>query len=141
MKYGADYVAQQLYGCKEPDDTAEQQRNAKDKLYRWNHCTISTLVVFGTGDYGKRVFRMLWSRGIHVDYFIDNDPKKWGVQIEGIICRPVESIQNDRKNTLVIIAAEQFGQMEQQLKSLKFKNVMTKMQLDGILYNVPPWKG
>lgn len=141
MKKGYDYVKQQLYAYKEPEDIAEKQYRAKEKIFRMGDVTTSRIAILGAGDYGTRVYRMLDSRGINVDVFMDNNPQKWGIKIEGIECTSVENELNNKEKTLVIMAAEQFGQMQQQLKNLQFKNMITKMHLDGILYNVPPWKG
>ena len=39
-----------------------------------------------------------------------------------------------------MMAAEQFGQMQKQLEKLQFTNIITKMELEGKLYNVPALK-
>ena len=140
MTNAFDYVNKQLCDYEEPTDILESQQKAKEKIIQRGDIIITKIAILGAGDYGKRVFKTLYSHGINIDVFLDNDPQKWGTRIEGIECISVESELIDKEQTLVIMAAEQFGQMQQQLRKLQFKNVITKMQLDGILYNVPPGK-
>lgn len=137
MRKGMEYIKKQLSVCKKPDDIRERQDRAKKEICHFVNGTELRVAILGAGDYGRRVSRMLRSRGIDVEVFLDNNPKKQGSQIDGIKCNSVESELNNKEKLLVIMAAELFGQMQQQLLDLKFTNMITKMHLEGILYNVP----
>ncbi len=140
MSEGCDYAKKQLYRYMEPTEIKQKQSKAKAEILQMTNRHISRIAILGAGDYGHRVLRLLQSRGIKVDIFLDNDSKKWGTQIDGIKCASVESELNSRNDILVVMAAEQFGQMQKQLEKLQFTNVITKMELEGKLYNVPPLK-
>ena len=138
MKSGYCYTTDELCKLEEPKDIVEKQKQAKMKLFQLTNIhTDARIAILGAGDYGRRVLDMLRSRGIDVDIFLDNNPGKWGSQIEGIFCTSVEDELCNKENTLVIMAAELFEQMQTQLLEKKFMHVTTKMHLEGILYNVP----
>ena len=140
MSEGCDYVKKQLYRFMEPTEIKQKQSKAKAEILQMTNRNISRIAILGAGDYGHRVLRLLQSRGIKVDIFLDNDSKKWGTQIDGIKCASIESELNNRNDILVVMAAEQFGQMQKQLEKLQFTNIITKMELEGKLYNVPALK-
>ena len=141
MKKGYEYVRQSLSRYKEPKDIFEKQYSAKIQILSPGNSMLSRIAIMGAGIQGKKVLRMLSSREIHVNTFLDNNPEKWGTQVEGIPCTSVKNELNYRENTLVILAGLAFGEMQKQLEKLQFKNIITKMELEGILYKVPPKKG
>ena len=75
---------------------------------------------------------------IDYKYFIDNNSAKWDKDIEGIRCKPIDFILRDRESVLVIAAAYTPGEMVQQLKDLGFPYITTKIQIDKIMYCIPP---
>ena len=141
MKNGTEYVKRKLKTCEKPKQILEKQERAKTQIIQGIDSTDVKIAIMGAGDYGRRVLKLLRSRGIEADIFLDNNSQKWGCEIEGIICNSVESELCDKESILVILAAELFGQMQQQLFNLRFKKVITKMHLEGMLYNVPPIGG
>ena len=141
MKNGTEYVKRKLKTCEKPKQILEKQERAKTQIIQGIDSTDVKIAIMGAGDYGRRVLKLLRSRGIEADIFLDNHSQKWGCEIEGIICNSVESELCDKESILVILAAELFGQMQQQLFNLRFKKVITKMHLEGMLYNVPPIGG
>lgn len=134
---GCAYVRMRLNQCEEPTDAARLRRQAKEKIYRLGGEGTKKIAIFGAGDYGRRVLRLLRSRDIEADEFWDNDPQKWESRIEGIKCVSVEQGLKNAEQTLVILAAELYGVMQQQLKGRQVGGMITKMHLEGMLYNVP----
>lgn len=138
MKKGCNYVKKQLCNSKPPKDIIKRQKQAKFELFQIsNSCLNTRIAIFGAGNYGKRVLRMLYSKGIEVDVFLDNDPKKWGSETEGIPCISIKDLSCNKEEILVIVAVELFGQIQRQLSEQKFTHVITRMHLEGKLYNVP----
>lgn len=138
MKKGCSYVKKQLYNSKPPKDIIKRQEQAKIELFQLTNSRLNArIAIFGAGDHGKRVLRMLYSKGIEVDVFLDNDPKKWGSEIEGVQCVSLKDELCNRNETLVIMAVEVFGQIQRQLSEQKFTHVITRMHLEGKMYNVP----
>lgn len=138
---GRAYVQARLNQCEEPADAAQLRRQAKEKIYGLGGEQARRLAVFGAGDYGRRVLRLLRSRDIEIDEFWDNDPRKWESRIEGIKCVSVDQGLKNAEQTLVILAAELYGGMQRQLKDRPVAGMITKMYLEGKLYDVPARKG
>lgn len=141
MEEGLKYVRERLSHCEVPEDGEWQRKKAKAEIYRLGGGRVSRLAIFGAGDYGRRVLRLLRSREIEADIFWDNDPQKQGTVIEGVKCISVTEGLQDGAQTLVILAAELFGEMQKQLEGEQIAGVITKMHLEGKLYKVPVKRG
>lgn len=141
MEKGYSYVTNKLCRIEEPEDIAQRQERARRELYQLTNGSLDArIAIFGAGDYGRRVLRLLRSRGIEADVFLDNNPQKWEKKMEGIWCTSIDDEFHNRGKTLVIMAAELFGGMQKQLFDHEFMHVITKMHLEGKLYNVPAKK-
>lgn len=141
MRASSELVWEKLSRCEEPKDAAQMRRQAKEKIYGLGGERTKKIAIFGAGDYGRRVLRLLRSRDIEADEFWDNDPQKWGSMIEGIKCYSVDQGLKNAEQTLVILAAELYGGMQRQIKDQSAAGVITKMHLEGKLYDVPARKG
>lgn len=100
----------------------EYQIREIDELKRIFEKNKSTVVVFGTWEYGRRVKRGLEGFGIKVSYFSDNDLTIAGQDVEGIPVITPESIVELVK-PLVIIASFWFERISGQLSQMGVKEV------------------
>jgi len=141
MENGCEFAKERLETCRIPENIVQMQAKAKAEIYGLMGGNINKIAIFGAGVYGRRMLQLLRSRNIDADVFIDNNPQKWGTRVEGVVCvSPEEGLKN-KEEILVILAAELFGEMQQQLERLCVTNVITRLHLEGKLYNVPPRKG
>lgn len=66
------------------------------------------VVVFGTGYYGKRVWEICRNE-VDVDYFCDNDSKKWHTKIEGItVLSPQKLSEHNLVNDYTVIVSPRY---------------------------------
>ncbi len=137
MRTGREYVQERLRLCEAPSNALQLQRRAREEIYGLGGKAVKKLAIFGAGEYGRRVLQLLRSRGMEADVFWDNAPQKWGTEIEGIKCISVDEGLQAGAHTLVILAAELFGGMQRQLEGKELAGVITRMHLEGKLYNVP----
>jgi len=94
------------------------------------------IIIFGAGQYGRRINYELQSRGVIPVFFVDNDKNKIGKNIDGVVCCEVKKIKN-LKNSLIIIGQKMYADAKKQLQSLGI-NYLLKTDLDRIfLYNLP----
>jgi glycosyltransferase involved in cell wall biosynthesis len=70
------------------------------------------IAVFGTGAMGRRVCRQLFEMNVPVAYFVDNDPKKWGHDLEGL---KIVSL-SDAKNAFFVISSNWHQEISEQLQ-------------------------
>ncbi len=137
MRISSELVWKKLNQCEEPKEALYLRRQASEKIYGLGGEQARRIAIFGAGDYGRRVLRLLCSRDIEVDEFWDNAPQKWGKRIEGIKCISVDEGLKCAEQTLVILAAELYGVMQRQLEGKPVAGMITKMHLEGKLYDVP----
>lgn len=75
-------------------------------------------VIFGAGKYGLQVLNVFKKENITINFFTDNDDKKWGKRLEGIeILNP--NILND--NFFIFIASDWFYDIADQLEEMNLK--------------------
>lgn len=53
---------------------------------------VKGVVVFGTGIWGERMYRILSAGNIPIHSFVDNDEKKWGSELHDMIIQSPESL-------------------------------------------------
>lgn len=77
------------------------------------------IILFGAGSAGRRIFGLLNCFGIEVEFFVDNDEKKWNQTIYGkkIISFPqLKKFYDENENCLVQIASVYSGAIMEQLE-------------------------
>lgn len=80
-----------------------RQRNRQDVISK---ITNSKLVLFGAGVAANDMLEMFEKCGISVAYCVDNNEKKWGMQIRGCyICSPEKLLKDEEKPFVVITAS------------------------------------
>ncbi|THF80789.1 sulfatase-like hydrolase/transferase [Cohnella fermenti] len=79
------------------------------------------IVVFGAGRASTETIMELVAAGWIPQCCIDNDPQKWGGNIEGIQIQSVEWLKNNKeKRMLIIIASMYYAEMAKQLSEIGF---------------------
>jgi len=77
------------------------------------------LIIFGASSGGIYLKNYLGSRGYVINYYCDNDEKKWGTLIEGIeVIRPYDLINLKQGNIFVCIASNWAREIALQLKQM-----------------------
>lgn len=76
------------------------------------------LLVFGTGDGGKRVLRQ--HRFLAIDFFIDNNSAKWETDFYGYSIKGPQILSElDKKNLRIIVASSFYSEIKDQLQLLQ----------------------
>ena len=98
-----------------------------------NELTIDTIsklrtkkiILFGASSRGIRCLNNLLGFGFDKSKitFFDNDESKWNKKLENIKIISYKQLLKYNKNTPIIISSSMFGEIQTQLKNLKFKNV------------------
>lgn len=96
------------------------------------------LCIFGAGFHGRVLEYELAARNISVECFCDNDLEKHKTMIAGLPCVPLSALQADKQDWLVIIAADVYAAIQEQLENAGFPYIMTKQSLDTLLLACPP---
>ncbi len=96
------------------------------------------IYIFGAGNYGRRLLMDMQIREIHVEGFIDNNAAK--KQVNGISCISAESALAMQSEILVIIATILVEEVEEQLRTMGFQNIMYKRDFDTLSIKNPPRK-
>ena len=107
-------------------------------LKKYSKNIMKEIVLFGAGQYGERLLYELVHRGVHVRYFMDNDPQKNNKYIQGIPCHSLEFFKNKKESFLIIIAQRMNQDAISQMRKEEFPYVITRQNLDGVLLDYEP---
>ncbi len=121
-----------------PREIEVRIESLKETISKISNYKAKKICIFCAGYYGLIMYRQLKCRGININYYSDNNPKKWGTEIEGIKCVPL--IEINREDTLIIVAIKDSDEIVEQLIMKGFNYVVTKQQLDEMILSVPPIK-
>ncbi len=92
------------------------------------------VVLFGTGG-NARIF--IEKSGIKVDYFVDNDSKKWGQAFYGSFIANPETLSSESPNELfIVVASMYFTEIATQLSEMGFKNNVHFFNCDWLLMSL-----
>lgn len=79
------------------------------------------IIIFGAGSGIKAVLELMKSLEIPVSYIVDNDPKKKGIQIDGIeVKEPAELLLEDKDCVFIMISSIFAPQIKKQLEEMGF---------------------
>jgi FkbM family methyltransferase len=82
------------------------------------------LVLFGAGNFGKKVLACLRKAGIEPIAFSDNGPNKWGTEVEGLpVLEPAAAAKKHGKSALFIVSIWSLGH--------SYKQSLAKLQALG----------
>lgn len=135
--YGRDQELQQVRELlkKAPaagrDGYGQNFERLREYLRRAAGGADKAIAIFGAGQYGLRIKYELASRLVKADYFIDNDPNKWGKVIDGIPCVSMEEAACRKDDTLVIIAQRNLIPASLQLQERGFPYSLSKQRLEA----------
>ena len=77
------------------------------------------IVVFGSGSAGQKAHSCL---PVKVSYFLDNDSRKWGQIISGIVVKePIEMLKEEKDKLAILICSTYFSEITEQLKEMGFE--------------------
>jgi len=97
--------------------------NVEEKLNSANK-----IIIFGASSGGKKLKTYFnTNMGLNVDYFVDNDPKKWNATIEGVtVLSPscLLALYNKATDTVICIASDWAKDIAYQLQEMNIKNYM-----------------
>ena len=90
------------------------------------------LVIFGAGQYGRRLKYELEVRGINISCFVDNAEEKDGQMIDGVLCHKVSYLKQHPEAN-VIIAQKFYEAAEEQMSTMRVQKVLRKDDVDSVL--------
>jgi predicted O-methyltransferase YrrM len=77
------------------------------------------IVVFGTGSLAEKVYA--WLVDFNVEYFIDNNPNKWGDKFFNVEIKSPDALLEETPGTVLILIASSFViEIEEQLQNMGF---------------------
>ena len=103
----------------------------------YNELKHKNILIFGAGQYGRRIAYELRARGIKPAGFIDNDQTKHGSFIDGIQCYSVSSVCN-RQHLQVIIGQKMYYDAVRQIKKYNIDKIWLKDEIDAMLLQSLP---
>lgn len=68
------------------------------------------LIPFGTGLDMQREYRTILDLGFVIDFFVDNDERKWGTSFNGHEIKPPKALLSESKEKTIVIATEDYKQ-------------------------------
>lgn len=126
---------------------AEIPENVTPKLYYFGQFIkelsdgkANRICIFCAGRYGELLSEELYCRLISVDSYCDNNPQKWGKRFNYVNCIDPNSLEEQKDNTLVIVATKEPTEIVNQLRVLGYPYITTKQEIDPILLETPPIK-
>lgn len=140
MYEAARFASEEFNKCEMPPETLHQIKRFQKYINKLSNEKAKHICIFGTGQWGKRLYHELNSRLINVQYFTDNSKEMWGKKLFNSICISPKRLEEEKEQTLVIVAIKESEVVLQQLRNLKFPYVVTKQQLSSELITVPPIK-
>jgi glycosyltransferase involved in cell wall biosynthesis len=140
MEESYHYANQKLQSASIPNDLSDRLLILKNFLNELSNGKAEYISIFGAGEYGIRLYQELRSKLISVQCFSDNNSEKWGSHFDNINCISPIKLEEDKQRTLVIVATRTPTEIVNQLIGKGFPYIITKQEIDGILFDVPPIK-
>lgn len=138
MTAAYNFVSAILEKMEIPEELFARRFELQAYIDRLSNGNANRVCIFGAGEYGLRIYEELWSKLIQVDYFSDNNPEKWDSTINGVNCISPSTLKEDKEHTLIIVANRTPDAIVNQLKSEYFPYIVTKQEMDGVLFDFPP---
>ena len=89
------------------------------------------LCLFGAGNAGESYKADLNRQGMTVDFYCDNDMKKWGTKINGVPCISPSELELLLEQVTILISTQYCREIHEQLSLLGFGNIY---HLPGFLF-------
>ena len=136
----SNLVKQKLLTLELPMRAYEGQEQIKKYLNDMAGGKDKKICIFCAGDFGKELYVELLRRKIKVDIFCDNDISKQNTYIYNVKCISLDELCSEKDNTLVIVANLSPKEIVDQLISLDIKSVVTKQEVDKVLFEIAPFE-
>lgn len=123
-----------------PNDVPDKIRKLRNLIDNFSDGKAKRICIFCAGDFGIRMYYDLKDRLIPVEYFSDNDEKKWGYFLDEKKCISPKELLKIKNDTLIIVSALSFGPIVEQLRTMGFPFVITKYDIESEILDTPPIK-
>lgn len=90
----------------------------KEKYHKYKN-----ICIFGAGNLGRAMAAEFEANNIRVDFFCDNDEKKWGEKIENLICISPLELEKIKEETIVIICTRYYKEIKKELEGKRIPNI------------------
>ncbi len=133
-----EYLKNMLQSMEVPSANSSCISKFKDVIANASENKADEIVLFGAGQYGRRLLSDLKNRDIKIHAFIDNDTEKDGVYIDGIPCHYYEYLIKKKEHILVIISMLHEAKVLKQLRKDSVPYVLKYAEIDKKLFEYPP---
>ena len=130
-------IYQRFRSCGEPEYGVADRKNLYQYLSMFGY-NGSNIVLYCAGKNAKSLLYELKVRNISVQAFCENDKKKVGTVICGIICIHPEDI--DPKKDLVIVTKDNPEDMMSALHKKGFEHIISYKEIGSTVYHTLPSK-
>lgn len=134
----AEALENRFYTCIRRSSSCESDEAFQEYLNELTGNKKKAIVLFGAGQYGVRMLYEMKHRNIAVDYFMDNNPKKEGKIVDGIMCHQLSFFREEKEKYFVIVTQRMCADALLQLKEEAFPYVTSRQALDGALLDYAP---
>ncbi len=91
----------------------------------WVRNRHSGIIIFGSGQRGKRVQGYASRIGLNIEAFCDNNPEEWGKMIEGVKVLSVAELDQRGRDCIIVIANKSSAlDIYTQLERMGFRNLI-----------------
>lgn len=84
---------------------------------------VNNIILFGASEFGKKTLNVLKENGKSVKCIFDNDKKKAGSTVNGIIVKNIDELSNIDRSENILIASSYYYAIYLQLSKLGFSNI------------------
>ena len=130
------YAGERWMEIPEPKDAGLQREELKRYLYQLGNS--HDIILYGAGRNGKRLFKDLENRGIHILAWCDSDIRKQGENIDGRPCLAPEQIRDIR--CLTVVTTDEPEQLTRVLTEQGHQHVVGYKEIADVLYHTLPMK-
>lgn len=136
-KFWCDYRIEQERNKLQATEKMECIRQFKRQIEALSDFKAQKVCIFCAGIYGTRAYYELKERLVEIAYIVDNNPQKWGVWLDGLECMGMDKLKLEKDNVLVIVCNKNSGPIIEELRSQNFPYIISNMELDEMLNDVP----
>ncbi len=129
---------ERLYNCYKKSHNENDIISMKKEISKLCNNDKPTVIIYGAGRYGKRLYYELKNRQIDIEGYVDCDINKIGTEISGVSCKSLKDYENKKEDILIIVSPRQADVIEEQLKKMGFKHVITRKDIESIMIKYSP---
>lgn len=121
-------------------DYEKIKEDLRKQIYCLSDNKADKICIFGAGRRGLKLYKELLARCIKIDYFCDNNKELIGNSIDGAEIISFNELIKYKENTLVIISAVDYVNIEKQLIDNEFPYIFTMNKVQEMYIDIPPIK-